>query len=110
MSEADEELVELIRPLGFYNRRSKALRRFSSEYVRNDWVDVAELYGIGKYAKDSWKIFVDGKLLEVDEVEDKELKKFLAAVRTGEKDLVRTRRRDESIDRRKDRASKQASA
>ena len=61
MASADiEELREVIRPLGFYNKRSKTLVRFSKEW--NDTVlieDPSKLHGIGQYAKDSWTIFVE---------------------------------------------------
>ena len=57
MMKADEmELALLLKPLGLYNRRAKTLIRFSKEYMRG-FNDVGKLYGIGRYAMDSWEIF-----------------------------------------------------
>lgn len=75
------EMAEIIRPLGLYNRRSHAIQRMSRDWL--DWgeridVDVSEFYGIGKYATDSYRIFVLGELpASEDAVQDKELKKYV---------------------------------
>lgn len=66
MSEAvHEELVEIIKPLGFYNRRASSLVRMSKDYLEKDWVQASELYGCGKYADDCYKVFCSGKWKEV---------------------------------------------
>ena len=58
MSQAEPvELAELLRPLGFYNRRARSLIRFSTEWIAKPWQHPRELYGIGQYAADSWDIF-----------------------------------------------------
>lgn len=58
MSQAEPEAVsEVIRPLGFYNKRAKTLIKFSQEWTEKDWTEPIELHGIGKYAQDSWEIF-----------------------------------------------------
>lgn len=63
LSQADpQELSELLRPLGFYNRRAKSLIRFSTEWISLDWKHPRELYGIGQYASDSWDIFYNNRL------------------------------------------------
>lgn len=59
-----EELTELIRPLGFYNRRAKSLIRFSKEWLEKDWKAPIELHGIGQYAQDSWTLFVEKQRVE----------------------------------------------
>lgn len=57
MIEADEdELSEILKPLGLYRKRAKTLIKFSWMWV-NGFSDVMELYGIGQYARDSWEIF-----------------------------------------------------
>ena len=57
MMEADEdELSEILKPLGLYRKRAKTLTKFSWMWV-NGFSDVTELYGIGQYARDSWEIF-----------------------------------------------------
>lgn len=76
-----QELVSLIRPLGFQNRRADRIFRMSQEYSDNlsileeDPSNVKLLYGVGKYASDSYKIFVGGFL--VLDVEDKELQNYV---------------------------------
>ena len=76
-----QELVSLIRPLGFQNRRADRIFRMSQEYSDNlsileeDPSNVKLLYGVGKYASDSYKIFVGGFL--VLDVEDKELRNYV---------------------------------
>jgi methyl-CpG-binding domain protein 4 len=63
MSQADPtELAELLRPLGFYNRRARTLIRFSTEWLTTNWSHPRELYGIGQYASDSWDIFYNDRL------------------------------------------------
>ena len=52
----EDELSEMLKPLGFYNKRAVTLKRMSLEYIRG-FTDVSTLYGIGKYANDSWEIF-----------------------------------------------------
>jgi len=57
MIEADEdELSEILKPLGLYRKRAKTLIKFSWMWV-NGFSNVMELYGIGQYARDSWEIF-----------------------------------------------------
>lgn len=72
----ESEIASMIKTLGFYNRRAKAWKEFSQQ-----WLDAVEEYGtsvplsvlekmrgIGKYALDSWKVF---QLFQYDiEVED----------------------------------------
>ena len=57
-----QELADLLRPLGFYNRRARSLIRFSTEWLAKDWKHPRELYGIGQYASDSWDIFYNDRL------------------------------------------------
>jgi len=51
------EMSELLAPLGFRNRRVRTIRLFSSDWMNLEWLEPNELYGIGKYAQDSWEIF-----------------------------------------------------
>ena len=60
-----EELEDFLKPIGMSKRRSHTLVRMSKEYVENKWVEPIELYGIGKYANDAWKIFCTGRWKEV---------------------------------------------
>lgn len=63
----DHELLDLIRPLGLSERRSRALKRMSDDYIKLDWKDdPTKLYGIGKYASDAYKIFCLGEWQSVE--------------------------------------------
>jgi len=63
----DEEVIKIIKPLGFYNRRVKAWKEFSYQWLEACdkhynpiYIPIEELEkmkGVGKYALDSWKIF-----------------------------------------------------
>ena len=75
-SKADpNKMKEMIRTLGFYNRRTATIIKFSKQWL-GDWKNVIDLYGIGRYASDSWKIFQEYNF-DI-EVTDKELTRYLA--------------------------------
>ena len=61
----EEKLASIIRPLGLVNKRVKTLKRFSYEYVTKKWATPKELYGCGKYADDTWRIFCRGDWKDV---------------------------------------------
>lgn len=71
----DHDIIKIIRPLGFYNRRAKVWKKFSERWLEWDGKEVLDLPGVGKYASDSWKIFQEG-VYDIT-VEDKELKRYL---------------------------------
>ena len=50
-----QELVDVLRPLGFQRRRATTLIRFSRDWCQGKLM--AECYGIGPYALDSFRIF-----------------------------------------------------
>ncbi|CAI9737241.1 methyl-CpG-binding domain protein 4 isoform X2 [Octopus vulgaris] len=52
-----QEIARLITPLGLNEKRSKIIIRFSEEYRLKNWKYPDELYGIGKYGNDSYRIF-----------------------------------------------------
>lgn len=84
LADADEsELRDVIRPLGFYNRRAKTLIDMSKQYVARGWKTPMDLTGCGKYATDSWKIFCNGECLDVDALQDKELRRYVHWLNTG---------------------------
>lgn len=80
MSEADpHEIATIIKPCGLQNRRAKFLVQFSRAW--KDWpegTDLMKYPGIGKYAVDSYRIFVE-ETTNI-EVNDKELKKYLSSI------------------------------
>ena len=62
----ENELKNLIQPLGLVDRRTKALKQMSIDYLVKDWQDDAtKLYGIGKYGSDAYRIFVKNEYQEV---------------------------------------------
>ncbi|KAG6472977.1 hypothetical protein ZIOFF_070457 [Zingiber officinale] len=66
MSKVDEEEMEkVIHSLGLQKKRSNMLKRFSCEYLRDDWIYVTQLHGIGKYAADAYAIFCTGKMKQI---------------------------------------------
>ena len=66
LSRADPaDLHEAMRPLGLWKRRSEMLVRFARAWLSgppSDYEGVLALPGCGKYAADSWAIFVAGRL------------------------------------------------
>jgi methyl-CpG-binding domain protein 4 len=58
----EDDIREAIRPLGFYNVRTNRIIRFSHDYINKKFNRASELYGIGKYAEDSYEIFINGNL------------------------------------------------
>jgi len=57
MNANPNEISEIIKPLGFKNKRTLTLINFSRDWIEKQWFSPIELYGIGKYAQDSWDIF-----------------------------------------------------
>lgn len=72
------EMVEVLRPLGLHNRRARAIMKMSEDFVTKRWMEPTELHGCGKYAQESWDIFIKGELpVSPDDVDDKELKRYV---------------------------------
>ena len=92
----DAEIIEIIKPLGFYNKRVKAWKEFSYQ-----WLELVQEYGnpiyipthrlvglkgVGNYAIDSWRIF---QCNEYDEVEpDDHVLNFYVEWARAEKERV----------------------
>jgi len=70
-----DEVKAVIRPLGFYNRRERAIRGMSRDFLVWDGKDAKRLYGIGKYGSDSYEIFF--KQNYAVQPTDKELLRYL---------------------------------
>ena len=65
-----DELAAMIQPLGLSQKRAKALKQMSYDFIHKEWKsDPTSLYGIGKYAHDAYRIFV---LNECHNVEPKD--------------------------------------
>ncbi|KAL0269652.1 UNVERIFIED_CONTAM: hypothetical protein PYX00_007307 [Menopon gallinae] len=57
ISADEQEIEEILKPLGLHRKRAVMLKRFSEEYITKSWKYPIELHGIGKYGNDSYKIF-----------------------------------------------------
>lgn len=75
------EVREIIRSLGLQNNRSRTLIWFSEDWADPDILTVDDCYGCGKYATDSYRIFIEGNLNA--DPDDKELRKYLASIKTN---------------------------
>ena len=65
----------ILRPQGMWSVRAKRLRQMSKEYLNWDGIEASDLHGIGKYGRDSYKIFYKNEIPA--DVQDKELKKYI---------------------------------
>lgn len=72
----EDEVKEIIWPLGMYNIRFQRLKRMTVDFLQWDGNDATMLYGIGKYGSDSYEIFFKQNY-NVQPM-DKELKRYLA--------------------------------
>ena len=68
----------MLRPLGMSTVRAKRMRQMSLDFLSWDHKDATDLHGIGKYGSDSYKIFYKNEI--PDDVQDKELKKYIGAI------------------------------
>lgn len=75
LTSSPEQVIEVITPLGMYNKRQNTLRRMSQDYLTWDHDDATMLYGIGKYGSDSYEIFFKSNYTV--EPTDKELIRYL---------------------------------
>ena len=73
---SEDEVKEIIWPLGMVNIRFQRLKRMTADFLHWDGNDATMLYGIGKYGSDSYEIFF--KQNYTVEPTDKELKRYLA--------------------------------
>ena len=69
------QLEDVIAPLGMQKVRSERIYRMSEQFKDWDGEDATELYGIGKYGSDSYRIFYKNEIPE--HVGDHELKRYI---------------------------------
>lgn len=74
-----EDIANIVRPLGLYNRRAASIVKLSTAF-NTRWNRVTDLPGVGKYAADSYRIFVEGKI-DVQPT-DKKLIKYIEWARS----------------------------
>jgi len=70
-----ETIKRIIQPLGMVNVREKRLRKMSEDFLTWDGEDATQLYGIGKYGSDSYRLFYKNEVPE--NVGDHELKRYI---------------------------------
>ena len=77
--ECDQDsLATIIKTTGFQNVKASRIKKFSEKWIEG-FNDIRELPGVGKYGKESWDIFVNGRT-DIDPT-DKKLKKYLEDIR-----------------------------
>ena len=70
-----DTIKTIIQPLGMVNVREKRLRQMSLDYLNWNGEDATDLYGIGKYGSDSYKLFYKNEV--PDNVGDHELQRYI---------------------------------
>ncbi|XP_033609999.1 uncharacterized protein LOC111871135 isoform X3 [Cryptotermes secundus] len=80
------DIVQFLRPLGLQETRAYAIKRMSRDYVTKNWKNAKELFGIGKYGNDSYKIFCVNQWKSVRPT-DVKLKKYVNWLWTNHRSL-----------------------
>ena len=73
-----DELEEILQPLGMSRKRAEYLQELSRVWAKRPprtAKEVKDIHGFGRYAHDSWAIFIDG-VTDI-EVTDKDLRWYL---------------------------------
>ena len=76
LQDTKEDVEEMIAPLGMRRVRSERIYRMSEQFESWNGEDATELYGIGKYGSDSYRLFYKNEIPE--NVGDHELKRYTA--------------------------------
>ena len=76
LQDTREDVEKMIAPLGMRKVRSERIYRMSEQFESWDGEDATELYGIGKYGSDSYRLFYRNEIPE--NVGDHELKRYIA--------------------------------
>ena len=71
----------MLKPLGMWKVRAKRLRQMSIDFLTWNGEEASDLHGIGKYGSDSYKIFYKNEI--PNDVQDKELKKYIESMAHG---------------------------
>ena len=64
LQDSREDVEEMIAPLGMRRVRSERIYRMSEQFESWDGKDATELYGIGKYGSDSYRLFYKNEIPE----------------------------------------------
>ena len=76
LQDTREDVEKMIAPLGMRRVRSERIYRMSEQFESWNGKDATELYGIGKYGSDSYRLFYKNEIPE--NVGDHELKRYIA--------------------------------
>ena len=68
----------ILKPLGMWKVRVKRLRGMSVDFLSWNGKEASDLYGIGKYGSDSYKIFYKNQIPA--NVQDKELRRYIKSL------------------------------
>ena len=71
------KISEIIKPTGFYNIKASRIQKLSKKWIEG-FDDPRELPGVGKYALESWDIFVNKKTDFIPS--DKKLRMYLESL------------------------------
>jgi len=69
-----DEIEAVLKPLGMWKKRADTIRRMSFDFMTWDGEHAKQLYGIGRYGDESYRIFFKNERFEPD---DKELRAHL---------------------------------
>ena len=75
LQDTREDVEKMIAPLGMRKVRSERIYRMSEQFESWNGEDATELYGIGKYGSDSYRLFYKNEIPE--NVGDHELKRYI---------------------------------
>ena len=75
LQDTKEDVEKMIAPLGMRRVRSERIYRMSEQFESWNGEDATELYGIGKYGSDSYRLFYKNEIPE--NVGDHELKRYI---------------------------------
>ena len=70
-----DTIAEMLKDLGMKNVRANRIWRMSCDFINWDGNNATELFGIGKYGSDSYRIFYKNEIPK--DVENKELKRYI---------------------------------
>ena len=70
-----DKIAAMLKDLGMKHVRANRLWRMSENYLGWDGEDATELFGIGKYGSDSYRIFYKDEI--PDNIQDSELKRYV---------------------------------
>ena len=69
------KLEQMLQPLGMQNVKAERIYRMSEQFDNLDGKDATELYGIGKYGSDSYRLFYKNEI--PTNVGDHELQRYI---------------------------------